>query len=209
MEALGFVLLALGIIAFLVWLAVRQQRRGRANLAALAQRRGLHIVSDKRAFGFDDPRAEGVQDGRAVRVWTFQTGSGKSRQTWLAAAVQPRQAGELAFDLQPQGLMAKLSELFGAKEIQVGDPRFDDAWFVRTNAPQVFGAALVPEIREKLMAARAAGAKGHFQLEQGWVRYVEPGHLSSDEAVRRLERVFPVLSDLADAAEVCASAPRA
>ncbi|MBI2497546.1 MAG: hypothetical protein HYV75_06395, partial [Opitutae bacterium] len=99
---------------------------------------------------------------------------------------------------------SKLMELFGVREIQVGDPAFDAAWFVRTNQPEYLAAALVPAIRAKFMAETGDPRNtGTYKLENGVVRYTEMGGLSP-AAVERFAAKLPLLQDLADVAEVSA-----
>jgi len=202
------VLVVLGFCAFFglaIWAGRAQQKKALANLAALAGRLGLNVSGGQSTFG-PGPAAEGTQQGRQVRFWSYTTGSGKSRQHWVAAGVRPRADGGLNFELQPQGFGTKFMELFGVKEIQVGDQRFDDAWFVQTNQPEFLAAALVPEIREKLMQTVGPKARpGSYKLEAGVVRYAELGSFSDAALVARLESRLPLLHDLADVGEVFAS----
>jgi hypothetical protein len=110
----------------------------------------------------------------------------------------------LQFDLTRQNFGSKIMEFFGVKEIQVGDAAFDAAWFVRTNQPEYFAAALVPAIRAKLMAEVGdRRSTGSYKLENGVVRYTELGGLSA-VAVERFATKLPILQDLADVAEVSA-----
>ena len=194
------------LIGALAWAAHAGQQRALANLQALADRLGLEVASEKRPWVGTERRVEGVRQGKRVRFWAYSTGSGKSRQHWIAVGVAPRRAGRLEFRLEEQGFGTKVAEFFGAKEIRVGDPAFDAAWFIRTNAPEAFGAALLPEIRERLTAARAAGARQPIKLEGGWVSYAETGHFAEEKRLARLESLLPLLLDLADVAEVCADA---
>lgn len=196
----------LGVAAFLgvlIWFEMGRQRKVADHLAAMAARLGLEFKVVKKSFGWEEYSVEGLRHGKRVRFWSYTTGSGKSQRRWIAAGVQPRASGTFSFKIEPQGLGTRIAEFFGAKEIRVGDPRFDEAWFVRTNAPDVFAAALVPEIREKLMSARQAGAKGSTRLEEGWVMYSEEGTFAKAEAVARLESLLGLLLDLADVVEVC------
>lgn len=185
--------------------ALAQLRRTEVNVRALAQRLGL-TVTERKILGYSaDWELNGVVDRRMVRCWTYTTGSGKSRQSWCAVSVQPRATGPLSFELQRQDLGTKLMEFFGTKEITVGDPAFDAAWFVRTNEPDFLRAALVPAIRAKFMGALASGAKGHYTLKEGAVRYAERGGFYAEPLVARLEQQVPLLLDLADLAEVAAA----
>lgn len=203
MEVALYVLLAIAVVGVIVWIAVRQHRQVVANLTALAERQGLRLHGDTGSFA-SSPEVAGERHGRRVRLWTYATGSGKSRRNWAAAGVEPRRSWPLVFELQPQGIFSKLSEIFGGKEIQVGDRVFDEQWFVRASLPEEFRAALLPEIREKFIAAHAAGVRGVFKLEEGWVCYVESGSFHSEATLKRLEQLLPLLHDLADIAEVCA-----
>lgn len=195
--------LGLGIVLLLVWAARNQMRKTRENLAAIAAQTGLRLV-EKNVLGFTVVESlEGESQGRPVRYWTYTTGSGKSRTTWVAVGVRVPVGVALQFELTPQNFGSKLMELFGVREIQVGDPAFDAAWFVRTNQPEFFAAALVPAIRAKLMAETTDRRGAGYQLEQGVVRYAERGGLSA-VTVGRLAAKLPLLQDLADVAEVSA-----
>lgn len=205
MEVLAIVVLGLAVMVGVIVLSVRAHRKGLENLAALARRLGLQVVRGKRVLGLEQHRIVGRWQGRNVRFWTYSTGTGKSRKQWIAVAVETPTAHDVAFELRPQGVLTKISEFFGAKEVQVGDARFDAEWFITTNRPVEFAAALLPEIQQKLSAARAAGARGSFARKDGWVSYVEPGAFSSAGALARLEAALPALVDLADVADVCAA----
>jgi hypothetical protein len=188
-------------VVLMVW-GRAHQRRVASRVAALATRHGLALVADERKWLGACPRAEGENRGRRIKFWSYSTGAGKSRRHWVAAGVAPRPPGNLTFELQPQGLGTRLAELFGAKEITVGDAALDAAWFIRTNTPDTFGALLLPEIRTRLIALCTAGGKGKVELADGWIRYTEEGHFGQDKVVARLEQILSALEDLADAVEV-------
>lgn len=207
MEVLLIVVGILGISALIVWAAVVAHRKAEANLQALAARQGLQVV--KTGSGITAVTSlRGQRQGKEVRFWTYSTGSGKSRRTWCAVGVRPRVAGELTFDLRPQGFSTTVMGWFGAKEIRVGDPAFDAAWFVRTNQPDFLAAALVPDIRAKLSLLGWAAGDAEYKLDAGLVQFATLGSFGSAKVIARLEARLPVLLDLADLAEVSASQPK-
>jgi hypothetical protein len=189
-------------VPFLIfWAARNYARKNREELAAFAAQAGLRLT-EKTLLGIATVESlEGELQGRAVRYWTYATGSGKSRTSWVAVGVRVPAGVALQFDLTRQNFGSKLMELFGVHEIQVGDPAFDAAWFVRTNQPEYFAAALVPAIRAKLMAELPGWRGAGFKLEAGIVQYAEMGGLSA-KAAARLGTKLPLLQDLADVAEV-------
>jgi hypothetical protein len=197
----------IAMVGLVIWLVRAQAVKTRDRLHAFAQRAGLR-VQEQTLLGFTSVQSlEGEQSGRAIRYWTYTTGSGKSRTSWVTVGVRPRGDGGMQFDLSRQNLGTKIMEMFGTRELRVGDPAFDEAWFVRTNQPEYFKVALMPEIRAKFMAAPTGRWGVRYKLEGGWVQYVEQGQLGSAGVVERLEQQLPLLHELADVAEVFGSSP--
>ncbi len=201
METFFAVLYVAVIIGVVVLLVMMRERKVTRNLTGLAARTGLRFRSSKENETGVGSSVEGEFLGRPARFWTYATGAGKSRTEWVAVSVRLAGGSRLTMQLKPQGFGTKVAELFGAKEIEVGDPRFDGEWFIRTKSPATCRAALLPEIRERLMTFRQAGARGMFTVEAGAARYHEAGSYSSDRTTARLETILPLLRDLAEAAE--------
>lgn len=199
----------LTVFAAVTWLSARQSKRAWFQVEALATRLGLTIEPAQIILGifYKSPLAAGTLRGKRVEIYTFTTGSGKSRVHWCALSVLPAATGGLTFTLSRQGLGTKLSQLFGVKEITVGDPAFDTAWFIQTNAADFFRAALLPELRHKLDQVFAQGARGTLKLENGKVLYTETGAFDEPRC-RRFESVVEIACDFADVAEVHAAQAR-
>ncbi|HTB80103.1 MAG TPA: hypothetical protein VK717_04370 [Opitutaceae bacterium] len=190
------------VIGFVIWAAVAQKRRTTANLQKLAAQLGLEYVTAVGWMG--RARVNGTLLGRKIDFFSYVTGSGKSSTTWAAVTAQAATAGPLTFTLQKQGFGTKIAELFGAHEITVGDGEFDAAWFVQTNQPEFLRAALIPELRAKLMAVRRAGATGKFELKGSEIKYAEVGTFAEVKRIERFATLADVMCDLASVAEVAA-----
>lgn len=199
--------LAFGGFAALVvlraWGSFRARRQTDERMAALAKRLGLEFVAAQTWTA--NSHLTGILRGKRVEFFNYTTGSGKARKLLSALSVAPATSGALTFALCKQGFVTKVLALFGAKEITVGDAAFDARWFIQTNQPDFFRAALMPELRVKLDAALAGLIKGgEIKLETGAVRYAEQGTFTAERCAR-YEALLPVLCDLADVAEVSAS----
>ncbi len=194
------------VVGGAVVLAVRFSRKANAMVRRLATELGLSVREPEPLWGVF-PRqlqVEGEREGKATRIVRFTTGSGKHRQHWFALAVRPRVRGRLEFRLSPEGFGNTLRGLFGYKEIKLGDPRFDAAWYVETNQEEFLREALVPELRERLQHLRSEGLKGRFETHDNEVRYVERGALGSDAQRRRVVLAADMVSTLAEVVEVAA-----
>ncbi len=185
----------------------RESAKVWARVQGMATRLGLGLPPPKLVLGmfYPPPRATGMIRGKRVEIFNFSTGSGKSRKTWSALSAAPQASGGLTFSFVRQGLGTRLRGMFGAKEIKVGDRVFDEHWFIETNQPDFFRAALLPELRVKFSIREGATPPGSFTLEDGVVKYVEAGSFSSDEKCARFEHLIEVVCDLADVAEVWAA----
>lgn len=200
-------------VAVILSLVSKQNERAHCNIAQLARRLGLELAPARKRFGFwPEPRATGRCRGKHAELYAYTTGSGKSRVRWVALAVTPSASEGLTFRLTRQGIGSKLSELFGAREIMVGDRTFDQAWFIQTNQPEFLRAALLPELRTRLTAAMDASgraSRASIKLENNAVMYAEAGDFSNERLCDRIARIADVLCDFADVAEVFAQSRRA
>jgi hypothetical protein len=207
-----FPLLAGGIgvsfVLLLVGLGAKASKRAFERVSRLADELGLVMEPARITLGLfhSSPRARGERRGKHVEIYNYTTGSGKSRTTWSALSARPRADGGLTFKVTRQGFGSKVASLFGAREIQVGDPEFDAAWFIETNRPEFFAAALLPELRAKLQGA-ARGSRGSYKLEHGKVVYSEVGGFFDESRCQRFAVIADVVCDLADVAEVHAANP--
>jgi len=202
-EVLAFFLFVFAVVAFfaLIWrIGVSMSNRAQANVRRLAEQLNLQMVEHPKVLGIHrNPEARGVIRGKAVRLYNYTTGSGKSKTTWSAMTVTPRVHGGLTFALTHEGLGSKVMSLFGAKEVKVGNAVFDNRWFVRSNAPEFFAAALILEIQHKIQEL-----PGTWKLEGGVVNYSERGMFTDLARCERFAAVAEAACDLADIAEVYA-----
>jgi hypothetical protein len=118
----------------------------------------------------------------------------------VAAAVGG--AGGFSLELFPENFLTRIATALGLQDIRVGDPAFDQTFIVRSNDPAYAAAALLPEIRARLLAERPLGARGHLAIKDGEVRYAKAGAFNDEARVTRLAGMLEVVCDLAEVAEV-------
>ncbi len=148
------------------------------------------------------PEATGVHAGRSGRVFTYTTGSGKSRVSWAAIELASGVSSGLELQLTRQNFGSKVAGWFGVKEIEVGDAAFDERWFIRTNRPDYMKAALLPEFRQRIDELAARGGRGmKLEIKEGRAIYSEQGFFNP-QVRARVAAALPVLADLAALAEV-------
>lgn len=196
------------MFAFIFWAGGRATAKAWRNGQALAARLGLAMEPAQPKLGrfYPPPQGQGVIRGKRVTFLSYSTGSGKSRVQWAAIRIAPPGAGGLTFAISRQGLLTRLGELFGMKEIEVGDPAFDAKWFLQTNQPEFFRAAFLPELRAKLTSlADQRQLRGEITLKDGIVEYRERGNFHDEALCGRIAGVVELACDLADIAEVWAA----
>jgi hypothetical protein len=181
-----------------------------AALRGMAARLGLEYTETPHSFGFmpATPVVQGAIGGRRARIYEFSRGSGKSRTHWVAASVQCHGSSPLQLSLRTQGsaIFEKLAGAFGYRDIVIGDRPFDSVFAIHGNDEAFIKAALIPEIRHKLIAFWPRARSGRIRVENNEAIYEEQGSLSGDRPRANVEKALTVLPDLAALAEVRAAA---
>ena len=182
----------------------KQQEKAMANLTAMANSLGLDlVVSEKRAlFGSSPPRLNGVLRGRAVQVYSYTTGSGKSRQVWCALSAAVDDSSGLTLRISGENVLTRIGRTFGARELVVGDEAFDSRFWIKTNDPDYMRVALLPEVRSRFLENWNAGATGSISVENGEVKYVEQGFFSDAKRCDRFVAMAGLVCDIGEIVEV-------
>lgn len=149
------------------------------------------------------PTASGWHGGRALRFYTFTSGSGKQRQVWQAMGLSCENAHGLTFQLGEQNFLSSIGVAMGGQDVQVGDAVFDQRFIVKTGAPDFLRAALLPEIRAALLqhwSPRGIGA--NVKLEGSELVYAELGSFAEAGVAERMRAMLEPLAALATLPEV-------
>lgn len=197
-----FILPPVVIVGAVIWYAFVERKKRIIRLRGFAARLGIDFHDPKNWMS--EPHLVGSVRGKRVDIFTYSTGSGKTKKTWAAIDVTPAISGQFTFAMTRQGLFTKVRSVFGAKEILVDDKGFDDRWFIESSKPDFFRAALIPELRDRFDASLNAGNKAAIKFNGSAVHYEEQGSFSEKRCVR-YEALIPLLCDLADLVEVEAS----
>jgi hypothetical protein len=178
------------------------RRIGAVSLQELARQLGLEFLP---ADHWRSAMLTGTRRGKAMEVSEHHTSLDRYVMTSSVMAVRPAPGGEMMFQLQfrlhQRSFLSGLGEKLGCKRLMTGDAVFDAVWIAWSNQPDYFRAALGPELRAKLMAARALGVLGTFEMLGGVMRYAEVGSLANTARCTRFAALADLVCDLAEVAE--------
>ena len=205
----AFVLLAATMACISIWVMrswarVWLQRKAVPNFRALAERLGLKFVSVEPETAL----ATGILRGKPVELFAYTAPVPRGGWlSWAAVSARATDTAKLTFVLNGEGnyfpQLDRFNRMFCRPRLTTGDSLFDAKWvIVSSNSPEFFAAALIPELRAKLMASHAVGARGSFQLENGVVRSAEVGRFSDTKRCARFPALAGIVCDLADIVEV-------
>ncbi|MBE2215272.1 MAG: hypothetical protein IAE82_15475 [Opitutaceae bacterium] len=192
------------VLGLIIWGAVTAARRTRTNLQALADRLGLRLNAPGGTGIFALGRAslEGQSRGRPMRIYTYTTGSGKSRTTWCAISLTTRIPAGFSLKVSGENLFTKAGRVFGIDDVETGDPSFDEKFYVKSKQASYIRAALIPEVRMRLLDALAKHRSfGTFTAEGGEVKYAEMGTFANAKILGRFPDMLEIAGDLAEIAE--------
>ena len=210
--AVVFVLLGgaglIGLIVFIIRAVKKAALERNAALREMAGRLGLDYHEDPAPGMFaPTPVVAGMINGRRARVHEFTRGSGKNRTRWVAASVQILGTSGLKFTMRSQGpaIFERIAGAFGYKDIVVGDPQFDAMFAINGSDETYLQAALIPEVRARLVAFWPKASGGRITVGDGEAVYEQQGSLTSARCRENIEKAFPVLGDMVALAEVHAT----
>lgn len=190
------------VAAVIFAIAVAQGKKAKANLLQLGDKLGLKLDAQGRFI--KKYRLIGELRGKAVELFSYTTGSGKSQQRWAAIAVRVKASGGLTFSLKRRmSLFEFIARLFRKNSVETGDPAFDRQWVLTTNQPDFMRSALLPEMREKIVRLSGGGlSSANYKYDLYTVRYSEQGSFGSGKLCARFGEIVDLLCDLADVVEV-------
>lgn len=194
----------IGMFALIIRAAVMQTRKAQANLKALADRLGLTVQEPvkKGIFASSQSRVVGTFRNRPVQIYTYSTGSGKNRTTWCALSLQASVPAEFSLKVSGENLFTKAGRMLGIDDVATGDPAFDEKLYVKSKQPDFVRAALIPEIRMRMVDAwQKHRALGAFTVERGEVKYAEMGNFANAKICDRFPDMLEIAGDLAEIAE--------
>ncbi|MDJ0960854.1 MAG: hypothetical protein QNJ88_09355 [Acidimicrobiia bacterium] len=149
----GLIFFGIFLIGGIVMFAVRAQKQRVAaawNVAARQLGMDIHQGST-----FSNPKITGRVDEMSIRVDTVTRNSGNNSQTFTRYRVKYPSPG-VDFELQRQTGFSTITKFFGAQDVEIGDQRFDDAFVVKSDQPDMVAAAITPTRRTTLLQLTAA-----------------------------------------------------
>lgn len=140
---MGF-LFVVGIIAAIFYFSAKSNKTSREKWQAAANLLHLNHVPG----GLGAPGTiSGLMGGNRIVITTLAKGGGKSSQTYTKYEVQYRQAVPVEFKITRQGALQSIGKVFGMRDIEVGDPAFDDHVLVNGSRTDEIIRLLTPEVR--------------------------------------------------------------
>jgi hypothetical protein len=169
-------------------------RRRVAAWRYAAQRCGLRHIEEKRGTLGLLRALEGEADGLRVRIESYHRGKSEHGTRLIVDS-----AGQIpvSLDLRAEGFSSAVEKTFGAKEVEVGDPAFDDGVYVRGAEEQLF-ARLDPATRSLVLLAVASGGR----VIDGSLRVEVRGGRNGEKLARLLETLLATARNLARPTDV-------
>ncbi len=168
----GIVLLAVGVVVAVAWIVIAYSRATTARWTEAADRLGLQYQPGK---VFSRAALIGTLAGHPVRIDTVNRGSGNQQHIYTRFRVEYPPKG-IDLSLSREHALRKLTKLFGAQDVEIGDPTFDEAFVVKTSDPARMAALLTPAVRDSLLRLLATYPQvhvgdDHLSLERsGFIR---------------------------------------
>lgn len=155
------------VIGLLFWFVYSRRRKAEERWRDFAHQAGLVVTPGN---FFTHPTVGGVYGGFNVDLRTVARSSGQNSTTYTVMTVALPIGNRLMLQFYKEGVLSKIGKALGTQDVQVGDPRFDQAFMIKSNAPEYVSGLLTPEVRELALympdAMNVKLAMGHVSWEQ-------------------------------------------
>ena len=145
-----FVIAAIGI-----GLAIRRRTPAGATDGSTMGGGGHNSRASVRPAAARDTSHLGTIRAMRTEVGIHRRGSGKNRQTFTRYEIRFPSSG-FQFRLTRQTALSRITNLFGAQDVEIGDTSFDDAFVVKTKAEDRLRTLLRSGLRGVLVRVAAA-----------------------------------------------------
>lgn len=171
---LGTVVAAGAILWFAAWRASRieeEWRRAAQTIGATFQPGGF----------FSHQSMRGRIYGLPFVLETFTRGSGRNSSTWTRLRVHYPAPLDLGLRITREGFWSFVSKLFGAQDVEVGDPAFDSMALIKSNSPARTREWLTPARR--LRIARLLDSYPNVEIGDSAVEWAQRGVLRKADRI--------------------------
>jgi len=121
---------------------------------------------------FKAPTVSGAYGGLNVYLYTYTQGSGKNKTTYTSMVVYIPVPHRAHVRVTREGFLSKITKAFGAQDIHLGDPAFDDAYIIKSDTPELVPELLTPAIRGAMLSG---GPAMNFTVSRGTAFYNQVG----------------------------------
>ncbi len=169
--------LLIGLILLLAGLSNRRHTRAWGEFA-----RGAGLVLTPGSM-FKAPTVAGAYSGFSVYLYTYAQGSGKQKTTYTSMVVYLPMQNRAHLRISREGFFTKITKAFGAQDIQIGDPAFDQAYIIKSDTPDLVALLLTPQIRGALLQG---DQNMNLTVSRGTVSYMQVGVLMDSRRLRQI-----------------------
>jgi hypothetical protein len=116
----------------------------------------------------DGLQIEGTYEGYPMRLETQTRGSGKNRYRVTVVHLSTNGALPPDFSLEPEGLGDKLLKLFGKRDAEIGDERFDKSFDLSNLTSATTRVLRHPSVQQHIY--EMVSHYRAFHIREGWIQ---------------------------------------
>lgn len=191
-----FVLLITAIGGVALWLGHQQSMKMRVEWKPIAMQMGLTFEPTKWYSWGRPPKVRGEYRSRPIVLTNIFVGPSDSARAISTITLTVRNQQGISFTIFPVGWFHKIGKTMRMRDASIGDKKFDSRLSFKCNPPELAATVLSADrLRHELIM---------LYDWTGIVLYKTKlifASLIVEKDVQRLERIFNLVSDLADAIE--------
>jgi hypothetical protein len=189
-------ILSVGLTVLAVAFTIMRVRAQRRIWQELAEQFGLAFEP---GGWLSNPSISGVYRGRSLNQYVITRGTSKNRTSYTIVALGLRQPTGMTFSIYEENVFNRIGKALGKSDIQTGDQEMDDRFIIQ-GQPEIDMQHLLAQfnVRQRLLDTPHLNLK----LDGNRLIFERQGVQTN---VEYLQKVFDLLSELADGVEHAAA----
>ena len=189
---IGITVIILFIIGMYLYARNRNLRKA-SVFHDFAKIHELNFYQIKRFFRLD-PEIKGDIEGHPIHIYEKIIGSGKSKRVHTIVQFTGSPF-DFDFTIGKEGFISKIGKVFGFKDIEFQDDKFDKVFLLKSSDESKFRAMMNYRIQARLTEI-TDDLKGSVENEKGILRYIAHEEIIKEDKIHQLERVMMFMIDL-------------
>lgn len=189
---IGIMVVIIFIVIMMLYARARNEKKSTVY-RSFAKNRGFEYYHTTHFLQIK-PVIKGELENLHFEITEVVVGYGKSKKTWTTIHFY-NSPFDFDFKISKEGFLSKMGKVFGFKDIEFRDEKFDKKFLLKSTHEEKFRQLLTDQVRAKLMDI-ADDFKGSLENISAELKYSSQEEIMDNTSIDKLDRILAFMTTL-------------